>query len=91
MENKRFMESLGFRTLAASINESMANASSQNPDKPRNKNDHGRGQIHRSIFLELRAARKRKMKQLWWGFFTLHCAMYILMQVLITDLFILLY
>jgi len=57
----------------------MANASSQNPDKPRNKMVMGRGQIHRSIFLELRAARKRKMKQLWWVFFTLHCAMYILM------------
>ena len=34
-ENKRFMESLGICTLA--------NASSQNPDKPRNKNGHGEG------------------------------------------------
>jgi len=37
------MESLGIRTLAASIKERMANVSSQNPDKQRNKNGHGEG------------------------------------------------
>ena len=86
------MESLGIRTLAASINESMANASSQNPDKPRNKNGHGEGSDSSEYLPRAEGGQEEEDETVVVGFFfTLHCAMYILMQVLITDLFTLLY
>ena len=85
------MESLGIRTLAASIKERMANASSQNPDKPRNKNGHGEGSDSSKYLPGAEGGQEEEDETVLLGFFTLHCAMYILMQVLITDLFTLLY
>ena len=86
-----FMESLGIRTLAASIKERMANASSQNSDKPRNKNGHGEGSDSSEYLPRAEGGQEEEDEIVVVGFFTLHYAMYILMQVLITDLFTLLY
>ena len=73
------MECLGIHTLAASIKERMANASSQNPDKPRNKNGHGEGSDSSEYLPGAEGGQEEEDETVVVGFFTLHCAMYILM------------
>ena len=82
-ENKRFMESLGIRTLS--------NASSQNPDKPRNKNGHGEGSDSSEYLLGAESGQEEEDETVVVGFFYITLCDVHLMQVLITYLFTVLY
>lgn len=62
------MESLGIRTLAAS------NASSQNPNKPRNKNGHGEGSDSSEYLLGAEGGQEEEDETVVVGFF-LHYTM----------------
>ena len=61
-ENNKKMEALGIRTLAASLRNSTANECSHNQDKQTNKNVRGEGSDSFEYLLELKRARKTKMK-----------------------------
>jgi len=69
----------------------MANASSQNPDKPRNKNGHGEGSDSSEYLPGAEGGQEEEDETVVVGFFYITLCDVHLMQVLITYLFTVLY